>query len=258
MKKCSRCLLPKELDRFHFVNKSKGLLRPECKTCRKENVPARNVVRPTTFSDKQYQIFIGSILGDGHLSFPAKDSYNPHYAVTRCARDKKYLEWHAANFSDFSKTDCLKDGESFDVRTNKTYYWSRFRTRSCSIFKEQRKIWYRNHIKIVPKDLQLTPLSVAVWFCDDGCIYRSTCSFATDGFSLKHVHKLKTLLEELVKEKFKICKHEGNFIIRGGKMATQSLVKIISPHIPNSMIRKLPSHFFFISNVTSNEIGSVS
>lgn len=239
LKKCSRCTILKTLDNFHFANKKRNILRPECKICRRDQIPVQLAPVPSAFSAEQHQLFVGSMLGDGNLSCPEKDSYNPYYAITRCLADRKYLEWHASKFSDFSKTECIKDGEYFDSRTGKTYFWSKFRTRSAHLFRDMRNKWYKNGVKIVPQDLILTPLAVAVWFCDDGCIYQTTSSFATDGFNFEEVSRLNSLLENLTKAEFSVRSHENKFTIRGNKTATQALLESISSHIPDSMMRKL-------------------
>lgn len=218
----------------------KSHYRPECKLCRSLQVPAIKPVNPDFLSEIQLELFNGSMLGDGFLSFPERKNYNCYYKITRARKDKSYLEWQASHFIDFSKQRCISDSESFDKRTAKTYYSSNFRTRSCDVFTQKRCIWYQGRVKIVPKNLKLTPLAVAIWFCDDGCIYNTTSSFATDGFSFHEVCRLQKLLIRIVQEEFSVYPHENSFILRGGKLATQSLVEKIGPYIPSSMLRKLP------------------
>jgi hypothetical protein len=56
----------------------------------------------------------------------------------------------------------------FDNRTAKTYHNTKMQTHRTELFEEQYQRWYPNGKKIVPQDVALTPLSLAIWFADDG------------------------------------------------------------------------------------------
>jgi hypothetical protein len=199
-----------------------------------------------TFSNEQEEIFVGSMLGDGSINKTSKETYNSHYAVLRKTTDIEYLEWHAKKFNNFCKPDPIRHRSTFDQRTNKTYYASRFRTKSTKLFTNQRLIWYKDAKKIVPNNIQLSPLSIAIWFCDDGNISINNkqllLGFATDSFSEQEVHYLKNLLEASIDYKLIVNKHEKGFIIRGSTGASLALAHTIKNFMPKGMDRKLSKY----------------
>lgn len=62
------------------------------------------------------------------------------------------------------------------------------RTLTYVEFKSERRRWYPAGIKIVPIDVDLSPISVAYWFCGDGTMTRhGYLNFCTDGFRRRAV-----------------------------------------------------------------------
>jgi hypothetical protein len=63
-------------------------------------------------------------------------------------------------------------------------------------FKEQRRRWYPSK-KRVPRDVNLSPVSLALWFCGDGTYGKNgTLQFCTNGFIKKDVGYLVRRLRE--------------------------------------------------------------
>lgn len=194
-------------------------------------------------SKKQEEILIGSMLGDGSL-FKNKEAKYPYLCITRKRADKPYLQYEFNYFKQFCSYNELKDEDIFDKRTNKIYLRSKFATLPNEIFLPYYKKWY-NKKKIVPKNLVLTPLICAIWFCDDGCIFvdkrsnRLKLKLATHGFTLKENQFLVKLLSDITKEFFFICKDNGNYFIGGADNATKAFIKYIESCIPKEMNRKI-------------------
>ena len=76
-----------------------------------------------------------------------------------------------------------------------------FETYSYIELDEQRKRWYPNGKKIVPKDVRLTPIVLAQWYMGDGNLelkrkasYRIT--FCTDSFTKEENNFLANILKE--------------------------------------------------------------
>lgn len=141
-------------------------------------------------TNTQTSIIIGSLLGDGCISHPI--IYKPtgniksqsYFIKPQATRSREYLEWHFEQLKPFSSS--LYDGLKR----------SAFRTSSNSIFTELRKKWYPNGKKIVPKDLELNPLSLAIWYIDDGCIKvgKRELTIATCGFNVADCRYLVLIL----------------------------------------------------------------
>lgn len=117
------------------------------------------------FSDEQYQIFEGLMLGDGHLSLPIGRKY-PYYEHTE--KNREFLVWIAnkLGISDISKIHPA-NGDKFQLIS-----------RVIPPLKEEYYRWYPNgsgtnknrHNKIIPHDLKLTRLSLLHWYIGDGTL----------------------------------------------------------------------------------------
>lgn len=197
---------------------------------------------PTSLTNAQHEILIGSLLGDGCL-FKSKNSKYPILSILRSLKDKQYLEWEYSFFKDFCLSN-FKDSSYFDIRTNKTYYTSKFVIRSVEVFNNYYNDWYYNGVKLIPKNLELTSLILTIWFCDDGSIskpgsdYRLYLKLATNGFSFNDVEYLKSLLESRFDEKFTINKSNNQPVLKGNDNATRAFLSEIDEYMPNSMLRK--------------------
>lgn len=134
-----------------------------------------------TFTKKQMDILTGSMLGDGSLT-KIYGGRNSAFREGHCNRQFGYLEWkknelgpHVTSFSD--ETRKTKPPGSKYVREDRMWV---LRTKNSPTLTEMEKKWYLrdgdgNYVlskgirkKIIPNDIKLTPLAVAVWFCDDG------------------------------------------------------------------------------------------
>ena len=180
-----------------------------------------------TLTDRQMEILTGSMLGDGCLKHPRKDHYNCNFVETHCSAQKDYLEWKRNELKPFSceMKERSTPGISVDPATRKVFVDPGkpmnesvyFQTLTHSVFTELEKKWYKrdgdgNHIicekgwriKIVPKDLELTPLALTCWFLDDGFVNINhndfRAGFSTNSFT---VHECEFLQDQL-KSKFKL------------------------------------------------------
>lgn len=196
---------------------------------------------PENLTPLQEEFLVGCMLGDGCL-FKAKKSRNPYLAVGRCLRDKEYALWQADILQPFICRQA--DGETFDDRTNKTYFWTKFTTHCSRVFSGCYESWYGTGYKKVPKNIQLTPLAMAVWFCDDGyvCHANKKCSpsrfrlgLATNGFDLEDVEFLRDILQKRYGERFSISKENKLYTSTSGARA---FLKEIDDVFPECMLRK--------------------
>lgn len=202
---------------------------------------------PDNFSVRQDQLIIGSLLGDGSI-FRYKPTHKPYFCVVRKAADDKYLIWQYENMKDF----CIsgpKYKTSFDERTGKNYYSVKFMTRRIDLLDQYYTLWYPNGTKIVPHNLELSALSLAIWFCDDGSIlpsnspWRMRIKLSTHGFNHDDVEYLQHLLQDRYNEKFPLILEKNEYgnihtFITGSDNATRAFIHEIDPVFPESMARK--------------------
>lgn len=115
---------------------------------------------PTSLTEVQREVLIGSLLGDGGL-FRLRDSHMPKLSISRATADRVYLEWQEEVFRPFLSRG-IKDSDPYDPRTQNTYHRSVLVTRAVPLFASWYQAWYQNGIKRLPLDLPLSPLALAV------------------------------------------------------------------------------------------------
>ena len=99
--------------------------------------------------------------------------------------------------------------------------------------------FYPKGIKIIPRYLNLTPLSLAVWFMDDGSKSYNSVYFNSQKLdSISQFNLMKSLSKLGIKSTLNIDKIY--YRIRVRTSSAQQLVNIIMPHIIKSMQYKLP------------------
>lgn len=111
----------------------------------------------------QQRVLIGTLLGDACI---AANSYGKNYRlkIEHCDKQREYVFWKYDVFRKFTL--------SLPKYQKVNQSWQ-FRTISHPIFNEYQKIFYLNGKKRVPINIAklLThPLSLAVWYMDDGAL----------------------------------------------------------------------------------------
>ena len=125
-----------------------------------------------SLSKVQQQLILGCVLGDGYI----RKKVNAHLQITHSFKQKEYVDW---------KYLCLKDivltaPKVYKGNAGRVGY--RFFTRSLPAITTFYDTFYRNGVKIIPKDLILSPLSLAVWYMDDGSKARRASYFNCQQF----------------------------------------------------------------------------
>lgn len=169
-------------------------------------------------NEKQHHLIIGSLLGDGHLR-RKKETHNSYLSIKRCLSDLDYLKEEYNILKDLCSSG-IKQRSTFDKRTNKVYSSCEFSSKSLIDLNSYYNIWYKNKIKVVPNNLELNDLSIAIWFFDDGNLaYKNNRfygSFATNSFTKDEVYYLKSLLDNRYNVKFVLTnKIKDQYIIKG-------------------------------------------
>ncbi len=170
-------------------------------------------------SSRQEEILIGSLLGDAYITKREQIQFE------QSKNQKEYLFWKHQELSTISYKN-VSMVKRFDKRFNKIYTSYRFWTRQY--FSSWRKKYYLEKKKIIPKDIHITPLVLAVWYMDDGCLSDHKCIIATDGFSKEDI----VFLQKLLLDNFGIkssVKNGSKLMIK--KESFKTFFSIISPYI---------------------------
>jgi hypothetical protein len=198
-------------------------------------------------SKQQKDILMGLMLGDGHLEF---NGYRgTRLQVKQSKEREEYVLWLYEHFKQFVKTS--------PQQRKDTQQWY-FGTRFYEDFEEIRKNFYRDRIKIIPKDIDelfTSPLTLAVWFMDDGRLdYRVRSHHAyhisTDSFTKEDVQKLQKLLWKRFGIKSKtymsLCRGKYYPKLYIGKDGRDAFEKCISSYILSCFRYKLPPTFEYL------------
>jgi 16S rRNA G966 N2-methylase RsmD len=204
----------------------------------------------TPLTQRQIEILYGSMLGDAQRLGGAGVLFR------QGGEQKDYLLWKYKEFESVASPDSLKSTHSIDFRSEtEITSWSFYTFANTDIEKCISSFYQvdpndsSKKVKEVSRDIlnQLTPLSLSVWFMDDGQTdfqHRSivkgnnsnpTCNICTDSFSKKSCENIK----EWFKEKFDIdvnikdhpLKYRMGYRIRMNAKNTKQFIDLISPHI---------------------------
>lgn len=192
-------------------------------------------------TNKQRQVLVGSLLGDGTLSDPKRcgpDSFTQSYLrILHSNAQKEYLRWKHSLMSPYAysiKEILVEDG----IRVY-------FQTPAHKVFTKFRQDWYPQGTKIVylPDLHNLDSLGLAVWFMDDGVrgITRgSEYGFlCTDSFTDEEQKEISAFLMWSFGIHTSIVRHGNNKRIKILNAGFPQLRKTIAPHIIPSMSYKL-------------------
>lgn len=185
-----------------------------------------------SLTQQQKSLIIGSILGDGYLrKIPnRKDAF---LEVNHSIKAKEYVLWKFSileNICESSPKERVIDEKRIAFR-----FFTCQHPEITSLFKQ----FYQNGRKVIPRNLELNSLILAVWFMDDGSrSQKGDIYLNTQGFSLNDQKYLLHLLRSM-KFKARLNKDKKYYRIRFLKESDFLLKEIISPFIIKSMRYKL-------------------
>ena len=117
---------------------------------------------------RQQALLIGTILGDGYLQKTGER--NARLRLEHGGKQKEYLLWKAQQFTRFF-SGAPEEIARFHPGTKKTYTYWRWQSHASPELGKWRTRFYMNGVKHIPETLGKLlrdPLSLAVWYMDDG------------------------------------------------------------------------------------------
>lgn len=144
-----------------------------------------------TLTDKQREILIGLMLGDGHLE-TQNSGRTFRLKIEHSAKQRPYVDWLYEQFRSWIRTPPQKKLKIVRGREHEEWW---FTTLSHGAFRYYGHLFYHRGIKIVPRLIErlLTPCAFAVWFMDDGSVKSSATNgriINTHGFMRHDVRRL--------------------------------------------------------------------
>ncbi len=192
-------------------------------------------------SRRQREIIVGTLLGDAHLE-TQNGGRTYRLKVEHSAKQKDYIEWLFSELKPLSAQSQL----TRKTRPNGREFYE-FRTRSLGALRFYAHQFYDGRKKIVPKmihKLLKSPLSLAVWFADDGSrksLKHKTYILHTLAFSKRDLKLLQDALEQNFGIKSRIHKNRTSFRIYIPSSSALRFTNLVEPYLKHikSMQHKL-------------------
>jgi hypothetical protein len=174
----------------------------------------------------------GSLLGDGYMRIIPGRS-NAFLEINHSYKAKDYVDYKYSSLKRICKSAPIKRSGN----NGRVAY--RFYTKQHPDLTEIYLDFYQNKEKVVPNDLKLDPIILAVWYMDDGSKSRDSDVYLnTQQFSVKNQKNLLRMLRQ-IGIKARLNKDKKYYRIRILKESISDFMKIISPHVIDSMRYKL-------------------
>ncbi len=177
----------------------------------------------------QHELIIGCLLGDGAM----RCKTNALLEINHSVHQRSYVDWKYRLLAELVTT-------APKVRTgNGGRLAYRFVTRSLPELTPYFHMFYGSGGKQVP-DLELTPITLAVWFMDDGARSRRAVYLNTQKFNDESQKRLLALLSEQWGIAATLNRDKTYYRIRVSVEGTVRLASVIEPHMLPELRYKLP------------------
>ena len=191
-------------------------------------------------TNKQREILVGLILGDGHLE-TLNNGRTYRLKVEHSLKQREYLDWLYYNFKDWvNKAPEVRKRTSLG-KIIETYGFTTYTSGILRFYAQQ---FYQNGRKIIPRiiDKLITPQSLAIWFMDDGSIKskaHKTLLIHTQGYLKNDLGLITKVLERKFGLKIGLQKQYDKWRLYVYSESADNFKKIIMPYILPSMQYKL-------------------
>lgn len=184
------------------------------------NIKHRDIKNNFHLSNRQKDVLIGTLLGDGNLT---KHGQNFRLFIKHSESQSVLAKWKRKEFDNITM---MKLNFFQQEVKGKVYRFCQFVTLTHSEFAEYRKIFYPNKKKVISRKIKKifnSPLSLAVWIMDDGAKDNVGMTLQTHSFSLSGIK----ILQKCLKDNFGILTNTR-------KNRSKNII-----YIPKSEIKKL-------------------
>lgn len=195
----------------------------------------------------QKNLIIGSLFGDGNLRFVSKNR-EATFIVDHGYKQKDYVLWKYDVMKDWVLTEPKVIERLYHKDPSRKLTSFRFSTISHPELTFWYNIFYKNGRKIIPEnvaEILKLPLSLAVWFMDDGNKNKQAVFLNTQQFSIEEQELLRNCLFVNFGLETTINKHwvfngKQLYRIRINTKSTKKLYAMIKDFVLPSMQYKFP------------------
>jgi hypothetical protein len=181
-------------------------------------------------------------MGDSYLQ---SNGINARLRFEHSLNQEDYLLWKYNSLKNiFQKSSIVRINRIHPI-TNREYQYIRCQSRTLPELKNVKDIFYKSGKKIVPADLYkylAEPISLAVWFMDDGYYYRrDKCGYLYLG---NVSEKEAKICSDTLKKNFdlgtKVLKKKKGFALYFSRLEMIKLKKVIDEYIIPLFRYKMP------------------
>jgi len=253
-----------------IAKRIKGSLSGVKRILHKFNIQRRNKCEslnlcPSNFTKEEFQIVLGTVLGDGHLVKPKKNGESQLY-LGHSPKQKEYLEWKYNKLKRFIGCNIYPLTHHLKYKGEiRKHITLNFLTRKSKLFTEiENKLYVRNrreekkYKRIFDYEYiknNLNDLGLAVWYMDDGNKSKNcnACYLCTQSFTYDDNEKIVDFLINKFGIISQIVKASGrnNVMLRIRSKDASVLYKTVCKHIIKSMRYKL-GRLVSSETITSN------
>lgn len=192
----------------------------------------------------QFDVIIGSLLGDARLECRSMGKRHPVSArlrIHQSEKQKEYVFWKYSQLQNLVLKEPRRIKVAHDLKRNKDHYSWYFHTKTFEELGSLYHYFYRDKVKVLPESVFkfVTPLALAVWFMDDGSNTRESYTLSTHCFSLKDQIRIIEFLKREYGIIAKVVKDRLKFKIAIGRFGYQKFNTIIEPFVIPSMTYKI-------------------
>ena len=184
-----------------------------------------------SLTEEQKSILIGTLLGDGTMRIKK----NAHLEINHAFSQKVLVDWI------FSKFSTLVSTPPKWRKGNGKREAYRFATQKLPILTPFYNQFYRDGKKVIPNDLKLDPLSLAVWFMDDGSKTYSSVYLNSQQFNLDEQIRLIDILNNQFSIEATLNKDKIYYRIRIRSQSIKRFIKLVEPFVLKEFRYKIPS-----------------
>jgi len=175
-------------------------------------------------SEKQKAVLIGTLLGDGSLKLRGK-FHRLH--IKHSFKQISLVGYKRKIFSNIVSMPTRVFDQSV---CDKSYKFCEFVTLTHPVFSDYFRLFYRRGKKAIPSnisDLFISPISLAVWFMDDGSAEYAGYCLNTQCFTFREIVLLKNMLKKNFSLQTTCRKNKNGWIIYIPKSMVKLFTRLI-------------------------------
>ena len=185
-----------------------------------------------SLTQNQRSLVIGTIVGDGYVRIIPRRR-NAFLEVNHSASQRMYVDWKYQMLQSIVKSEPkLRKGNGNRIACG-------FFTRCLPEITDLFHYFYKERRKMIPSDLSLDPLSLAVWYMDDGSRSGGSLYLNTQQFSMQDQETLQSILLNQYGIHSGLNRDKEYWRVRIVTADAQKFCNIIRSHVIPSMEYKL-------------------